>query len=224
MDTKKGHRERLRKRFLNAGIKGFLDYEVVELLLTLATPRKDCREIAREAIHRFKTLRGVISAPKEELMKIKGIGPNNYFGIKLVKEAADLFLKQKIIKKDMLRSSIDVFNYLYYSMRDLKKELFKVIFLDGQNNIIEIEDIFEGTLTSSVIYPREIIKSAIKYNSAGLIFVHNHPSGNPNPSEDDKNITKQMVSACKLMDIRVLDHIIIGDNKYYSFADDEQIE
>ena len=105
-----------------------------------------------------------------------------------------------------------------------KKEIFKVMFLDGKNRLIEAEDLFEGSLTSSVVYPREIMKKAIKYDAANLIFVHNHPSGDPDPSPSDKDITKELLFAGNLLQIKVLDHIIIGDNKYFSFADEGLIE
>ncbi|MEA3222169.1 MAG: DNA repair protein RadC [Thermodesulfobacteriota bacterium] len=219
-----GHRKRLREKFIRAGISGFHDYEIVELLLTLGSPRKDCKAQAKEAIKRFKTLRNVLEAPTEELQEIEGIGPHNVFGIKLVQEVARRFLKEKIIERPLSRSSKEVFDYLYHSMRDLKKEIFKVIFLDGKNKIIEIEDLFEGTLNTSSIYPREVIKSALKNNALSLIFVHNHPSGDPIPSPSDKDITKELVSAGGLMQIKVLDHIIIGDNRYFSFADEGLIE
>jgi DNA repair protein radc len=105
-----------------------------------------------------------------------------------------------------------------------KKEVFKVIFLDGKNRIIEIEDLFEGTLNTSSVYPREIIKNAIRNNALSLIFVHNHPSGDPKPSQSDKDITRDLVFAGNLLQIKVLDHIIIGDNRYFSFADEGLIE
>lgn len=219
-----GHRERLREKFIRSGIAGFHDYEIVELLLTLGTPRKDCKQQAKEAIKRFKSLRGVLEAPLEELQEIDGIGPHNAFGIKLVQEVAREFLKEKILEKPICKSSKEVFDYLYHSMRDLKKEVFKVIFLDGKNRIIGIEDLFEGSLNSSSVYPREVIKTAIKNNAASLIFVHNHPSGNPEPSESDKEITEDLVFAGNIMQIKVLDHIIVGDNRYFSFADDGLIE
>ncbi|MFW0859006.1 MAG: RadC family protein [Dehalococcoidia bacterium] len=214
-----GHRKRLREKFIRSGVSGFHDYEIVELLLALGTPRKDCKQQAKEAIRKFKTLRGVLEAPANELQEIEGIGPHNAFGIKLVQEVAREFLKEKILAKPICKSSREIFDYLYHSMRDLKKEVFKVIFLDGKNQIIEIEDLFEGTLNTSPIYPREVIKSAIKNNAISLIFVHNHPSGSPEPSQSDRDITEDLVSAANLMQIKVLDHIIIGDNKYFSFAD-----
>ncbi|MBW2039869.1 MAG: DNA repair protein RadC [Deltaproteobacteria bacterium] len=223
-DIGEGHRRRLREKFIKAGISGFHDYEIVELLLTLGTPRKDCKQQAKEAIRKFKTLRGVLETPMEELQEIKGIGPHNAFGIKLIQEVAREFLKEKILEKPICKSSREIFDYLYHSMRDLKKEVFKVIFLGGKNQIIDIEDLFEGTLNASSVYPREIIKNAIRNNALGLIFVHNHPSGNPEPSQSDKEITEDLVFAGNLMQIKVLDHIIVGDNKYFSFADEGLIE
>jgi DNA repair protein RadC len=226
METKnqEGHRRRLRERFNQSGLPAFLDYEIVEVLLTLGTSRKDCKPQAREAIKRFRTLRGVLEAPAEELQKIKGITAHNAFVIKFMQEIARKFLKEQVLEKPYSRSSRDVFDYLYHSMRDLKKEIFKVMFLDSQNGIVQIEDLFEGTLNASAIYPREVIQSAVKHNAAALIFVHNHPAGNPQPSENDKQITRELVFAGNIMQIKVLDHIIIGDNRYFSFADAGLIE
>ena len=219
-----GHRKRLQKRFNQSGLAAFLDYEVVELLLTLGTPRKDCKPQAKEAINRFKTLRGVLEAPPEELQKIKGITAHNVFVIKFLQEIGRVFLKEQVLDKPYCRSSREIFDYLYYSMRDLKKEVFKVMFLDSQNSIVGIEDLFEGTLNASAIYPREIIQGAVKHNATALIFIHNHPAGNPQPSENDKQITQDLVFAGNIMQIKVLDHIIIGENRYFSFADAGLIE
>lgn len=225
LKNQEGHRKRLRDKFIRSGILGFHDYEIVELLLTLGTPRKDCKQQAKKAMRKFKTLRGVLEAPTEELQEIKGIGPHNVFGIKLFQEISERYLKERIIgKKIQLKSSKEVYDYLFQSMQKDKKEVFKVMFLDGKNRLVEVEDLFEGSLTSSVVYPREIMKQAIKYNAASLIFVHNHPSGDPDPSPSDKDITKELVFAGHLMQIKVLDHIIIGDNKYFSFADGGLIE
>lgn len=222
--NKEEHRERLRQKFLKSGIKGFHDYEIVELLLTLGTPRKDCKPQAKEAIKRFKTLRGVLQAPPEELQKIHGIGPANIFGIKLIQEVPQEFFKKKVMDKSFCKSSKEVFDYLYFSMRDLSKERFKVMFLNIQNQVIEVEDLFEGTLNASAVYPREIIEKALKHNAAALIFAHNHPSGSPEPSDNDKQVTQALVSAANTIQIKVLDHIIIGDNRHFSFADEGLIE
>jgi DNA repair protein RadC len=215
-----GHRKRLREKFLKSGLAAFHDYEIVELLLTLGSPRKDCKPQAKEAIKRFKTLRGVLEASAEELQQIDGIGPHSVFGIKLVQEAAREFLKEKLIDKTVYKSAQEIFDYLYHSLRDLKKEVFKVIYLNSQNQILEIEDLPAGTVNSSFVSPREIIAGAIRHNATALIFVHNHPSGNPEPSKTDKDLTRDLVYAGGIMHIKVLDHIIIGDNKYTSLAGD----
>jgi DNA repair protein RadC len=219
-----GHRKRLRDKFIKSGLAGFHDYEIIELLLSLGTPRRDCKQQAKEAIKKFKTLRGVLEAPPEELQQIEGIGPHSVFGIKLVQEVAREFLKEKIIDKPIFKSAQEIFDYLYHSMRDLKKELFKVVYLNSQNQIIEIEDLFEGTVNASSVSPREVVEKTVKNNAVSLIFVHNHPSGNPKPSESDRELTRDLVYAVCTVSIRVLDHVIIGENRYFSFAGEGLIE
>ena len=221
---REGHRKRLREKFLKSGLAGSHDYEIVELLLTLGGTRGDCKPQAKEAIKRFKTLRGVLAASTEELQEIEGIGPASAFAIKLIREVSQKFLKEQILHKPFSKSSKEVFDYLYLSMRDRKKETFKVMFLNAQNQIIEVEDLFEGTLNASAVYPREIIEKALKHNAAALIFAHNHPSGSPEPSDNDKQVTQDLVSAANTIQIKVLDHIIIGDNRHFSFADEGLIE
>jgi DNA repair protein RadC len=217
-NTKEGHRKRLREKFLKSGLEGFNDYEIIELLLSLGTPRRDCKQPAKEAIKRFHNLRGVLEAPAKELQKIDGIGAHNAFGIKLVQEVAREFLKSKILEKPFFSSSQEVFDYLYHSMRGLKKEIFKVMYLNSRNQILDTIDLSEGTVNSSSVSPREVIESALKSNAAALILAHNHPSGGITPSSADKKLTRNMVYAGKIMQVSILDHIIIGDNRYYSFA------
>jgi DNA repair protein RadC len=223
-ETLQGHRKRLREKFIKSGLGGFYDYEIVELLLTLGSPRRDCKKQAKEAIMKFKTLRGVLEASVEELRQIKGIGPHNAFGIKLMQEVARKYLKEKIVDKPVYKSSQEIFDYLYHSMRDLKKEVFKVLYLNSKNQIIDTEDLFEGTISSSAISPREVMESAIKQHAASLIFAHNHPSGNPEPSPNDKQITRDLVFAAAIMQVKVLDHVVIGENRYFSFASEGLIE
>ncbi len=213
-----GHRKRLREKFIKNGLAGFSDYEIVELLLSLGTPRKDCKPQAKEAINRFKSLRGVLSASIEELQEIKGVGPHSAFGIKLMQEVAREYLKEKIIDKPVFKSPREIFDYLYHSMRDLKKEVFKVIYLTSQNQIIDVVDLFKGTVDSSWVVPREVVEQALAHNAVSLIFAHNHPSGNCDPSSSDKDITRDLVFAASTMQIKVLDHLIIGNNRYFSFA------
>jgi DNA repair protein RadC len=217
-DEALGHRKRLREKFLKSGLSGFQDYEVIELLLSLGTPRRDCKPQAKEAIRRFKTLRGVLEASEEELDQIEGIGPHSIFGIKFMQAVAREFLRERSIGKEVCSSSQEIFDYFYHSMRDLKKEIVKIVYLNTQNQIVEFKDLAQGTVDSSYLYPREVIEGAIKSGAASLVIVHNHPSGNPEPSESDKELTRDLVYAGTVMKINILDHIIIGDNKYFSFA------
>ena len=214
-----GHRQRLRERFLVGGLDGFHDYEVIELLLTLAMPRKDCKDAAKEALKRFKTLQGVLEATSGELGKVRGIGPKNIFGIKLIKAVADRYLEKKLIHKDVINDSKTLFDYLYHGIGDKNREFFKVIFLNSKNQVIAARTISEGTLTASSVYPREVIQAALSHNAAALIFAHNHPSGDPQPSSEDVAVTRQLVFAGKVMGMIVHEHLIIGDNRYFSFAD-----
>jgi DNA repair protein RadC len=223
-DSHEGHRKRLREKFLKSGLSGFHDYEIVELLLSLGTPRRDCKPAAKEAIKRFQTLRGVLEASTEDLQQIDGIGAHSAFGIKLVQEVAREFLHSKILDKPFYHSSQEIFDYLYHAMRGLKKEVFKVMYLTSQNQIIDTVDLSEGTVNSSAVSPREVMEGALKNNAAALVFVHNHPSGAIEPSVNDKSLTRELVYAGKVMRIKVLDHIIIGDNRYYSFTGEGLIQ
>jgi DNA repair protein RadC len=220
MKDNEGHRQRLRDKFLRAGLEALNDYEIIELLLTLGTPRKDCKQQARDAITKFKGFRGVLDASLEELQEVNGVGASNAFGIKLFQEISERYLRDKIKGKQVfLKSSDSVYDYLCQSMSREKKERFKVLFLNSKNELIEAETLFKGSLTSSAVYPREIMERAMKYNASGLIFAHNHPSGDPTPSDSDKEITRHLTEAGKSMQIKVLDHIVIGSNEYFSFAD-----
>jgi len=219
-----GHRSRLREKFLKGGLAGFLDYEIIELLLTLGTPHRDCEGPAKEALREFKTFRGVLEASAKDLQRVPGIGPSNLFGIRLIHEVSRRFLKDRIIRRPVCHSSREVFDYLYHALRDLKTEQFKAIFLDTKNQVIEEKTLFAGTVDSSAVYPREVIKDALQYGASALIFAHNHPSGDPEPSACDKEITRDLLFAARMVQIRVLDHIIIGDNRYFSFADQGLIE
>ncbi len=218
-----GHRKRLREKFLASGLSGFHDYEVIELLLTIGTPRRDCKDAAKAAIARFKTIPGVLEAPVEELKKIPGIGEKNLFGLKIVPAVAERYLEQRIKKTDPISNSKQLFEYLQATMSAKGRERFRVLFLDAKNRVLASEDLFVGTLTAGAVYPREVIRAALGRQAAALIFAHNHPSGDPAPSAADISITRKLVFACRSVDITVHEHIVIGDNTYYSFADQGHI-
>ena len=222
-DKGKGHRKRLREKFLDSGLAGFHDYEVVELLLTLAMPRKDCKDAAKAAMKQFKTLQGVLEASPKALCEVPGIGPKNLLGIKLIKAVADRYLEKRLLHQDALNNSKELFEYLYHRIRDKTRECFNVVFLDAKNRVVATETLFEGTLTASSVYPREVVLAALNQHAAALIFAHNHPSGDPQPSREDIAITRQLVFACKVVGITVHEHLIIGNNRYFSFADEGYI-
>jgi DNA repair protein RadC len=219
-----GHRSRVRERFRKGGLSALADYEVVELLLTLGQPRSDCKPIAKEAIKRFKTLRGVLEATPEELQEVPGIGPNNCVAIRLIAEAARELLKEKVADQPIVGTPEQVKDYLNASMGGLKKEVFKVIYLDNQNRVIEVADMFEGTVNASAVWVREVIEGALKRRAAAMIFVHNHPSGSTTPSQQDRDITRDLVFAASAVGIRALDHIIVGGDKHFSLASEGMMD
>jgi len=214
-----GHRERLRKRFRKAGVEGLHDYELLELLLTYALPRKEVKPMAKDLMKRFGSLSGVLDASLKELEEMPGLGPTSAILIRLVKDLFGEYLAEGIKKKDLLTSPQAAVNFSRVKLAGFPYEVFMVIYLNTKNEVIDYETIHEGTVDRAVIYPRRIIESALAHHAAGLLLVHNHPSGHIEPSEDDKQITRTIIEAARTMDIRVLDHIIVTKNGYFSFME-----
>lgn len=218
-----GHRKRLRDRFLKSGFDGFLDYEIVELLLTLGTPRKDCKQMAKAAIKAFGGLRGTLDARLDQLRQIKGIGPSNAFGVKLFQAMAERYAKEKITSKTPLTSPRAVANFLIKSIGKEDKEHFVVLSLDARNNLIKISKVSVGSLNASIVHPREVFEPAVRHLAAQVILAHNHPSGNVEPSEGDLVITKRLIEAGEILGIEIMDHVIITTNNFYSFKENDLI-
>ena len=218
-NSNEGHRQRLREKFLKSGLDGFHDYEIIELLLTLGTPRTDCKQQAKDALKKFGSLKAVLEAEPTGLKEIKGIGDKNVLGLKIAQAVSRRYLADRVLDKDFVRSADEVLDYLKHNLRDKNREVFLVIYLNGRNQILKMEELFEGTLSTSAVYPREVVKQALVNDAAALVFVHNHPSGNPNPSQDDLTITKKLKEAAQAIDVSVHDHLIIAGNDVYSFAD-----
>ncbi|HUU28014.1 MAG TPA: DNA repair protein RadC [archaeon] len=214
-----GHRGRLRDKFLEKGLGAFRDDEIIELLLTLGTPRRDCKKPARELLSRLGSLRKVFEAPAEVLCSVPGVGPKNAMALKLIHEVARKFLETRMQKKAFLKGSADVYDFLRHSMRDLDVEAFKVIYLDASHGVMHTEDLFQGTMSYNVIYLRELLRKSLNYNAAAIVVAHNHPSGDPTPSLEDKNLTRDIVFATSLIEVNLLDHVIVGEDAFYSFAD-----
>jgi len=215
-----GHRKRLRDKFLEQGIEAFTDAEIIELLLTFGTPRSDCKIAARTALRELGSLPEVLDASTVRLRQIKGMGPKNIFALHFIQGVARRYLKQRLTGKTYIRSSGEVSDYLIHSMRGLPHEVFTVLYLDASHAIIDSEVLSQGTVTVNTVYPREVIKAALKHNASALIIAHNHPSGSLNPSPQDEELTRTLHLVSSFMNINLLDHLIIGaGDTTYSFAD-----
>ena len=222
MDTKdtknphEGHRKRLRERFIKTGLDGFHDYEFIELLLTYAIPQRDVKPIAKELLRRFGGIKGIFDASREDLASVNGIGERTAILIKLLKEGSTLYLKTRVKHKEVLSSLQDVLNFCHHALSGSKNEKFMTIYLTTKNELIEAEVLEEGTINQTAVYPRKVIEGALRHNASALIFVHNHPSGDPTPSQTDRQLTGALEKAALTMDITVHDHIIIGKNTHFS--------
>lgn len=216
-----GHRQRLRSRFLAGGGKDMPDYEFLELLLMIAIPRRDVKPIAKQLIKKFNNLAGVLNASIEDLQAIEGIKETSATMLKIVKECALRMSWQNLQNDDApVISNWDVMvDYCRASMGYLDVEEFRIIFLNSKLKLIGEETQQRGTINNVAVHPREVIKSAINKGAAAIILAHNHPSGDSTPSRADIEITKQINEAAKLVNIKLLDHLIISKNTIYSFKD-----
>jgi DNA repair protein RadC len=215
-----GHRQRLRDRFQEKGIDALSDVEVIELLLTFGTPRSDCKQPARDALEKFKTLPEVLDAPTAALEKIRGMGPKNIFAIQFIQGVARRYLRQRIQKKSYVTSSKEVADYLIHALRGLRREVFMAVYLDASHAVIDSEILSEGTVNVNTVYPRELLKAALARNASALVIAHNHPSGSREPSAQDEQLTRTLFLLCSFMNINLLDHLIIGAGEtVFSFAD-----
>lgn len=195
------------------------DYEVLELLLTYSIPRRDVKPISKNLIARFGNLAGVLDATPEELSSLEFVGPTSATHIKLVKEICSLYLAGRMEKRDLLTSPDRVVNFARMKLAGLPHEAFMAIFLNVQNEMVGHEIIYEGTVDQVMVNPRRIVEKALAQHAAGLIVVHNHPSGYTDPSEEDKRLTQSLKDAVRLFDIRLIDHIIVGMNGHFSFLE-----
>jgi DNA repair protein RadC len=216
----KDHRQRLKQKFAESGIDAFHDYEVLELLLSYAIPRKDVKPLAKKLLHEFGSLKSVVDAEAGSLEKINGISSHTAILIKLIKEMGTLYLKEKAKEKPQINCTSELLNYCKTYMGGLKDEQFCVIYLNAQNRITEIEAIEEGIVNQAVVYPRKVLENALKRKASAIILVHNHPSGHVKPSDADVRLTKTIQETARILDIIVHDHIIIGENRFFSFREE----
>lgn len=208
--TSEGHRKRLRARFLQGGETALPDYELLELILFGVIPRGDVKPLAKQLLHTCGSLRGVLQADAKKLASIPGVGDATLVAFKAIHEACCRLVREEATTLPVMHSWKSVIEYCRARMAHLTVEQFRVLFLDQRHKIIADEIQQQGTINRTAIFPREVVKRSLELGATGVIMVHNHPSGDPSPSEADIEITKKVMTATQELDIQVLDHLIIG--------------
>lgn len=214
-----GHRQRLRERFLKSGLSGFADYEIVELLLTLAIPRADVKPQAKALIARFGSIRGILDAPLEELRQIDGMGEVAPVALRIIREAATLYLQQSVETREALTDAARVADFWRMRIGASANEVFEVAYLDSSCRVLRdgVERLEEGTIDRAAVYPRRVIEGALRKQAAALLIAHNHPNGDVAPTDADKLITRAVVLAAETVSLRVIDHLIVSKENVFSF-------
>jgi DNA repair protein RadC len=211
-----GHRERLRERFRKGGADALAEYELIELILFRAMPRRDVKPLAKKLIERFGSFAGAVSARPERLREIEGLGEAAIVELKIIEAAATRLAKSAIENRPSLSSFSAVVDYCRTAMAFLDREEFRVLFLDKKNHLIKDEVQGVGTVDHAPAYPREIMRRALELGASAIILVHNHPSGDPQPSADDIQLTHQIIAVGKPLKVTVHDHLIIGKHGHVS--------
>jgi DNA repair protein RadC len=214
-----GHRARLRERFLKGGFDCLADYEVIELILTLCLPRRDVEPIAKALLKKFGTLRGVLDAPAEELQDLPGIGSVAPVALRVIREAATLYLRQEVEGRSVLDNVDKLADFWRALLGPLRHEVFEVAYLDHHYQLLEdgVERVADGIVAETTVYPRKIMEGALRKHAAHLVVAHNHPTGDVTPSEHDKHLTRALQAAGQPLGIHVIDHIIVAAQKTFSF-------
>ncbi len=212
-----GHRERLRERFFSAGADAMPDYELLELTLFAAVPRRDVKPLAKALLTRFGSFAEVIAAPRERLLEVEGATTSVAAHLKIVEAAARRLSKTRLLGRPVLASWSALIDYCAAAMARSPKEEFRVLFLDRKNVLIADEVQSTGTIDHTPVYPREIVKRALEQAATAIILVHNHPSGDPTPSRADITMTRDVADAAKALGIVVHDHVIVGRSGHISF-------
>jgi len=214
-----GHRGRLRQRFLAGGLDAFHDHEVLELLLTFAIPRRDVKPAGKALLEHFHSLSAVLDASAEELKAVAGIGSESAVLLTLIPRLLERYHKDRWRSVKTLSSTQEAVQYLMGHFQAERVEVFCLLALNSQNGLIAMERIQEGTVNRTAVFPRLVVEAALKHRATAVIFAHNHPSGNPEPSSADRQLTRKLKRLLHELDITVHDHIILAGNRYYSFAE-----
>jgi DNA repair protein RadC len=211
--------ERPRERLLKLGAAALSEAELLAIFLRTGIAGKSAVELGRDLLDRFGSLHRLFAAPLEDVAAVRGLGPAKYVQLQAVVEMARRALAEQIQDRDAMSSPQAVRDYLRLSLSARPHEVFVAMFLDAQNRLLGCEELFRGTLTQTSVYPREVVKTALRYNAAGVIFAHNHPSGVAEPSRADELLTQTLKQALSLVEIKTLDHFIVAGSKTISFAE-----
>jgi len=216
--------DRPREKLTAKGADFLADSELLAIIIGSGSRKKNALDLARSLLNRFDDIAGIESASVEEILSVHGIGPGKAASLKAALELGRRFTSSaKATKAGPIRSAEDVYTLYLSSMKNRKKEIFSVMLLNARNRLIKTVTISEGALTGTIVHPREVFNPAIRESANSVVFTHNHPSGDPEPSDEDIALTRRLVDAGNIMGIRVVDHLIIGDNRYYSFADNDML-
>lgn len=215
--------ERPREKLLRIGAKNLSDTELLAIFLRTGTTGQNAVELSRNLLKHFGSLNNLLSADKTTLCNFPGIGTAKYTQLQAILEMSRRTLNEKLEQGKLMNTPTLVRDFLRLSLAGQQREIFMAIFLNAKHHVISTEELFTGTLTQTSVYPREVIKRALHYNAAAIIFAHNHPSGNTEPSQADKTLTQTLIKALDLIDIKMLDHFIVGKNKILSFAESNLI-
>lgn len=214
-----GHRQRLRDRFLKTGADGLADYEIVELLLTLAIPRSDVKKPAKSLIDRFGNLRGILDAPLKELQEIKGLGSVAPVALQIIRAAAALYLQQSAEGGESLSDPDRLSAFWRMRIGALRDEVFEVAYLDSGLHLLRdgVERLEEGTVDRATVYPRRVVEAALRRGAAAIVLAHNHPNGIVQPTEQDKLLTRSIVLAAETVHLKIVDHLIVSPDQTFGF-------
>lgn len=215
-----GHRQRLRERFLNGGSDALQDYELLEMILFMALPRRDVKPLAKALLAHYGSLPALLAAPVGQLTQSEGVSDNVAIALKAVEATAHRMLRQDVLKKPVLNSWSRLMDYCMATMAHEGREHFRILFLNKKNELIADEIQCSGTVDHTPAYPREIMKRALELSATALILVHNHPSGDPTPSQADIDMTHAIIRAGEPFSIRIHDHIIVSRSGYKSFKNE----
>jgi len=211
--------ERPREKLIELGAEALSDAELLAIFLRVGVTGKSAVDLARDLLTQFGSLNGIFAATEHELSQVHGIGTSKYVQLQAIFEMSRRALNEQLQQRDVFKSPQQVRAYLVLKLGILTREVFTVLFLDTQNQLVATEEMFTGTLTQTSVYPREVVKRALHHNAASVIFAHNHPSGIAQQSQADELLTKQLKQALALIDVRVLDHFIVAGNNTLSFSE-----